>query len=165
VRESNRERHCVLERFRRRGTLKIRELLDDDVDELVALFEAVLPGFTASLPAGRSEPELFLQEPTTFALGAFVDEIPVGLAWGMQMRAPRGQLTTYLHQLDVREEWRRQGIATELITEAIAVARRAGSTKFWLSTGSHNDGAQALYDSLGGDRKPLGDVNYWWTLD
>jgi hypothetical protein len=29
----------------------------------------------------------------------------------------------------------------------------------------HNETAQALYESLGGDRKPLGDVNYWWDLD
>lgn len=35
----------------------------------------------------------------------------------------------------------------------------------WLSTGGHNEAAQALYESLGGDRKPLGDVNYWRTLD
>ncbi len=28
-----------------------------------------------------------------------------------------------------------------------------------------NETAQALYESLGGDRKPLGDVNYWWDLD
>ena len=39
-----------------------------------------------------------------------------------------------------------------------------GSTKFWLSTGGHNEVAQALYASLDGDRKPLGDVNYWWDL-
>ncbi len=49
--------------------------------------------------------------------------------------------------------------------EAIALARRLGSTRFWLSTGGHNDVAQALYESLGGERKTLGDVNYWWTLD
>ena len=34
-----------------------------------------------------------------------------------------------------------------------------------LSTGGHNKTAQALYESLRGDRKPLGDVNYWWDLD
>jgi hypothetical protein len=42
--------------------------------------------------------------------------------------------------------------------------RRAGSTRFRLPTGGHNDTAQALYESLRGDRKPLGDVNYWWDL-
>lgn len=81
------------------------------------------------------------------------------------MRSPIGRLTTYVHELNIREEWRGQGIGTALISEAMTVARRGGSTMFWLSTGGHNKVAQALYDSLGGDRKPLGDVNYWWNLD
>lgn len=46
----------------------------------------------------------------------------------------------------------------------MALGRRHGSTRLWLSTGGHNETAQALYESLGGDRKPLGDVNYWWDL-
>lgn len=81
------------------------------------------------------------------------------------LRSPSGRLTTYVHELDVREEWRRQGVATALISEAMAIARVSGSTRFWLSTGGHNEVAQELYASLGGERKPLGDVNYWWQLD
>jgi hypothetical protein len=37
--------------------------------------------------------------------------------------------------------------------------------RFWLSTGGHNETVQALDESLGGDLKPLGDVNYWWNVD
>jgi len=44
------------------------------------------------------------------------------------------------------------------------LARRRGSTRFWLSTGGHNNIAQSLYESLGGVCKPNGDVNYWWEL-
>ena len=47
----------------------------------------------------------------------------------------------------------------------MALARARGSSRFWLSTGGHNEVAQAVYESLGGDRKPLGDVNYWWDLE
>lgn len=71
----------------------------------------------------------------------------------------------YVQELDVQGNWRRQGVGSALIAEAMALARRLGSTRFWLSTGRHNETAQALYESLGGDRKPLGDVNYWWDLD
>lgn len=145
--------------------VEIRELQVGESDALIKLFDAVLPGFEASLPAGRSGPQTFLQNPASFALGAYSDGTPAGLAWGLQMCSPNGRLTTYLHELDVRERWRRRGIATALVTEAMALARRRGSTRFWLSTGGPNDVAQALYESLGGDRKPLGDVNYWWTLD
>jgi ribosomal protein S18 acetylase RimI-like enzyme len=145
--------------------VQIRELVAGEADQLVALFAAVLPNSPTALVDEQIEPEAFLREPSSFALGAYVDDGVAGLAWGLQMRSPSGRLITYLHQLDVRQRWRRQGIASALVTEAMAIARRSGSTKFWLSTGGHTEPAQALYESLGGDRKPLGDVNFWWNLD
>ncbi|MEO7571683.1 MAG: GNAT family N-acetyltransferase [Acidimicrobiales bacterium] len=110
--------------------MEIRGLVAGGADQLVALFAAVLPDSPAALVAGFDAPEAFLREPSTFVLGAYVDDAPVGLAWGVQMRAPSGRLTTYLHELDVHERWRRQGIGSALVTEAMALARRAGSTKF-----------------------------------
>lgn len=145
--------------------MEIRELVEGDAGRLVALFAAVLPDSPTASSDDPEEQEEFLRDPTTFALGAYIDGTPVGLAWGMQMRSPSGRLTTYVHELDVHEHWRRRGVGSALITEAMSVARRRGSTKFWLSTGGHNTTAQALYLSLGGDRKPLGDVNFWWDLD
>ena len=143
----------------------IRELVPGGADQLVALFAAVLPGSPAAQTDSLDEPEAFLRDPSSFVLGAYIDDTPVGLAWGLQMRSPSGRLTTYVHELDVHGYWRRQGVGSALITEAMNLAHRRGSTKFWLSTGGHNEAAQALYESLGGDRKPLGDVNYWWDLD
>jgi len=145
--------------------VEIRELADGEADQLVELFDGVLPGSATALANQLDQPEAFLRDPSSFVLGAYIDDVPVGLAWGLQMRSPSGRLITYVHELDVHVDWRRQGIGSALITEAMTLARRIGSTKFWLSTGGHNDAAQALYESLGGDRKPLGDVNYWWDLD
>ncbi|MEZ5218479.1 MAG: GNAT family N-acetyltransferase [Ilumatobacteraceae bacterium] len=117
--------------------MQIRELVAGDGDRLVALFAAVLPGSPTALVDELSAPDAFLREPNTFALGAYVDDAPVGLAWGLQMRSPSGRLTTYLHELDVHEDRRRQGIGSALVREAMSIARRNGSTKFWLSTGGH----------------------------
>lgn len=143
---------------------EIRALSGADADSLVVLFEAVLPGFSDAIGDRGSGPAEFLDDPASFVFGAYVDGVGAGLAWGMQMRYPSGRLVTYLHEIAVREEFRRRRIATSLIEESIAVARQRGSTRFWLSTGGHNEGAQSVYDSLGGVRKPLGDVNYWWEL-
>jgi ribosomal protein S18 acetylase RimI-like enzyme len=145
--------------------VEIRELVAGSADQLVALFAAVLPDSPTARADQLDGPEAFLREPSSFLLGAYVEDAPIGLAWGLQMRSPSGRLTTYVHELDVHEKWRRQGVGSALITEAMSLARRRGSTRFWLSTGGHNETAQALYASLGGERKPLGDVNYWWDLD
>jgi ribosomal protein S18 acetylase RimI-like enzyme len=143
--------------------IEIRSMRGDDPAALVHLFETVLPGFAAT--ATNDGPKRFLDDPTMFALGAYANEVPAGLAWGLQIHYPSGRVVTYLHELDVRAEFRRRGIATQLVTRAMQLARERGSTRFWLSTGGHNEGAQALYEALGGERKPLGDVNYWWALD
>ena len=78
----------------------------------------------------------------------------------MQLRYPNGRLD----ELNVAEQFRRRGVAASLIAESMTLARERGSTRFWLSTGGHNEVAQSVYDSLRGVRKPLGDVNYWWDL-
>lgn len=145
--------------------VEIRQLVEGGAERLVALFAAVLPGSPTALVDRLEQPEAFLCDPRSFVLGAYIDDVPAGLAWGLQMRSPSGRLTTYVHELHVHDAWRRQGIGSALVTEAMDLARRRGSTKFWLSTGGHNETAQALYESLGGDRKPLGDVNFWWDLD
>jgi ribosomal protein S18 acetylase RimI-like enzyme len=142
----------------------VRELRAGESAALLDLFEAVLPGWVTNLVGGDAAPADFLDDPISFLLGAYVDGEPVGLAWGVQMRYPNGCLVTYLHELDVREPFRRRGIATALVEHAMALARANGSTKLWLSTDGHNDGAQALYESMDGVRKDRGDVNYWWEL-
>ena len=43
-------------------------------------------------------------------------------------------------------------------------SRHSWMQRFWLSAGMRNEVAQAVYESLGGDRKPLRDANYWWQL-
>lgn len=145
--------------------MEIRELVSGDADRLVALFAAVQPGSPTAQCNDTDAADAFLGDPCSFVLGAYVGDQPVGLAWGIRMRSPSGRLTTYLHELDVHHGWRRRGVGSALVTTAMATARCRGSAKFWLSTGGHNESAQALYESLGGDRKPLGDVNYWWNLE
>ena len=76
-------------------------------------------------------------------MGFEIDDLS-GLAWGMQMRYPNGRLVTYLHELDVRQESRRQGIATSLIKMSMSLARQRGSSRFWLTTGGHNEIAQSV---------------------
>lgn len=144
--------------------LAIRELGLADVSALRAVMDAVMPDWSDHLAPEASGPMAFLADGDSSAVAAYDDEAPVGWAWGVRIRYPNGRLVTYLHQLDVIESHRRQGIATLLVDAAMTIARQRGCTRFWLSTGAHNDVARSLYERLDGVRKPLGDVNYWWEL-
>ena len=70
--------------------MEIRELVAGGADQLVALFAAVLPGSPTAHVGRLDEPEAFLRDSHSFAHGAYVDGVPVGLAWGVQMRSPSG---------------------------------------------------------------------------
>ena len=144
--------------------LAIRELTTSDEAALRELMDAVVPGWVDLLAPSASGPLAFLADDDTSVFGAYADGAPVGWAWGGRIRYPNGRRVTYLHELDVVESHRRQGIATMLIEASMEHARRAGCSRFWLSTGGHDEVAQALYEHLGGDRKPKGDVTYWWEL-
>ena len=135
-------------------------------DELMVgeMLDAVSDGWVDRLAPGASGPRAFIADPKSFMFGAYFDQEPVGFAWGNWMRYPSGAVASYLHELEVLEPHRRQGIATMLVDAAIGLARRNGHAKFWLSTGSHNAGARALYAQLGGEAKTDGDMNFWWDL-
>lgn len=148
--------------------LAIRELGLSDVDLVADVLDAVVPDWVDVLAPGASGPVAFVADRATFMFGAWADvdgvSRPVGMAWGAHVRYPTGRIMTYLHQLEVIESHRRQGIATMLTDASMALAHRLGHDRFWLSTGGHNDAAQALYRSMGGAAKPDGDVNFWWDL-
>jgi GNAT superfamily N-acetyltransferase len=146
------------------GVITIRELGAGDEQALVDLNDAVDPGWSDRHEPLAAGPADFLGDGASFAVGAYEGGAPAGWAWGVHIRRPNGWCMTYLHQLDVSEPYRRQGIATKLVQASMDIARSTGSSQLWLSTGAHNDVARALYDHLGGDRKPQGDVNYWWNL-
>lgn len=144
---------------------RIVDLRDAAPLSIEGVLDAVLPERNRlDAPVGTG-PARFLGDDRVFMLAAYEGDDAVGLAWGAHVTQPTGRQMTYLHELDVVTTHRRRGIATALVGESMVLARRVGSQRFWLSTGGHNETAQALYERLGGERKPRGDVNYWWSLD
>jgi ribosomal protein S18 acetylase RimI-like enzyme len=75
---------------------------------------------------------------------------PVGGLWLGQATDQRsGLLHPYVLMLYVAPEHRRQGIATALLAAAHRWAQRQGHPQMTLQVFSHNQAAQALYQSLG----------------
>ena len=142
----------------------VRPIRPDEPATVLAVIDALVPDRTAPESGAPEDPAAFLDDPNSFLLAAFDGDRPIGLAWGAHIRYPNGRRMTYLHHLEVVDERRDAGIGTALMHAAFDLAAATGTTKLWLSTGMHNTGAQRLYERLGGDRKELGDVNYWWDL-
>ncbi len=145
--------------------VEIRQVRVDEPETVLAVLDALVPDRTRPESGAAEDPQSFLDDPNSFLLAAFDDGRPVGLGWGVHIRYPNGRWMTYLHHLEVEAGRRDAGIGSALMDAALDAARTAGSSKFWLSTGGHNAGAQRLYERLGGDRKERGDVNYWWDLN
>jgi ribosomal protein S18 acetylase RimI-like enzyme len=62
-----------------------------------------------------------------------------------------GALAGELLGLIVREDMRRQGIATALMREILRLARERGVAEFHINTEPDNEAAKALYASLGAE--------------
>lgn len=107
----------------------------------------------------------YLGMPGVLVFVATEDEEVTGWCWGAWIGRPDGTSMVYLHQVEVAESHRRQGIARGLVTAFMAAGRELGAAKMFLTTGAYNTPAQKLYTSLGGGRATQGETeNYWFLL-
>ncbi len=75
---------------------------------------------------------------------ALVGRTPVGVAF-LSIRADQG----WVSGVGVRPEWRRQGIAGQLLRHIQATAQTGGLQTLWLEVLTQNTAGAALYGSLG----------------
>jgi ribosomal protein S18 acetylase RimI-like enzyme len=90
------------------------------------------------------------EHPTTLVFLAFAGERPVGILtafFGFSTFAARPLVN--IHDVHVRPEAQRQGVARRLLGAVEAEARARGCCKLTLEVQENNHGARALYESLG----------------
>lgn len=61
---------------------------------------------------------------------------------------PAGEDSLYVHELDTHPDYRRQGVATQLMQKAMEIAKEKGCIEVWLGTETDNDAANAFYKTL-----------------
>ncbi|MBL7254539.1 GNAT family N-acetyltransferase [Paractinoplanes lichenicola] len=104
------------------------------------LFDAPpLPGAT----------ERFLAAEGHHLLIAYDDDRPVGMISGVEMTHPDKGTEMFVYELSVAPEARRRGVATGLVTELAAIARRTGCYGMWVGTEPDNAAALATYRRAG----------------
>ncbi len=126
--------------------------IKDDLDAICAQMQ---PEFWDEVnDMGSYEPERlkYFLDRGGILLVAYSGEKIVGVALCYDMPHPDAtSYTLYVHELDTHPDFRRQGIATLLMNEAIKLGKERGVSEVWVSTETTNDPANALYKKLGPD--------------
>jgi len=107
------------------------------------------------LAEGAAHTALLADEHTTF-LAAFQGKKPIGFVYGYELlRMDGAPSMLFVYELGVDEAFRRQGIATMLMTELEQIARSRGIAEGFVLTEPDNVAANSLYESLGGERSEV----------
>lgn len=90
----------------------------------------------------------FLERGGILLLACEGDKI-AGAALCYELPHPDGNDTLYVHELDTHPDFRRRGVATQLMAEAMKRAKQRGLSEVWLGADQDNPAANALYRKLG----------------
>jgi ribosomal protein S18 acetylase RimI-like enzyme len=94
--------------------------------------------------------ERFLAQPGHHLLLAYDEKgHPVGMITGVEMTHPDKGTEMFIYELGVAPTARLQGIASRLVTELAAIARRNGCYGMWVGTETDNAAALATYRRAG----------------
>ena len=99
-------------------------------------------------PAPWSEETIREVLSTPFCRGLGAEELVFGLLVGYAISAIQEE-SCHLLDLGVSPEWRRSGVGSELVAEALADAATLGATEVFLEVRESNRAAQALYAGFG----------------
>ena len=80
---------------------------------------------------------------------AYADDLPVGFVSGVEMTHPDKGTEMFLYELAVDEAFRRQGVASALVTALADLARERGCYGMWVLTDADNRAACATYRTTG----------------
>lgn len=131
------------------------EALRGLVDLEIALhYEARPDYFKKGVRYARKEYEELLARPCPIAWLAVQDSRIVGLCFGKIRKTPENDVChqrqiAFIEDLYVLLEYRRQGIATALLTQAQQQAQEEGARSFELCVWGFNEQAFRLYERLG----------------
>jgi ribosomal protein S18 acetylase RimI-like enzyme len=106
----------------------------------------------------------FLADDRHHLLIAYVEGRPAGFVTAVELLHPdKLKPETFLYELGVDPEFRRLGVATELVSELIRLSRGRGCGEMFVLTDEANDAALATYRKAGGRREP-DQVMFSWPM-
>ena len=126
------------------------EVVTEATEELVEAAAGLLP----QLSPHRGQPTLqsvtqFLAAEANTLLVARVDGAIAGMTTVVLIPAIDGKLRTFLEDVVVSSDFRRQGVGDALVEAGIAKARELGSPQLQLQSNPKREAAQRLYQRHG----------------
>ena len=101
--------------------------------------------------ACREPQTALLDDPRTLFLVALEGDEPVGFVLAYELPRRHGHaLTLCIYEVDVAAASRRRGVATRLMRELEAIARKSGIAEAFVLTDPDNVAAMELHRSVGG---------------
>ncbi len=148
-------------------TYTVKELKISDRGLLDSILDQFQPGWEGDLAPGATGSLAFVADSATFAFGSFLGAEPVGYAWGYRLRLPTGRRSLLLHDLEVAQDHRGQGLGSLLLRAVLNLGEREGCAQVWLVTEADNQTAIDMYEGSGGvaPSKPAGDLVYEWLFE
>ncbi|NGO76678.1 GNAT family N-acetyltransferase [Streptomyces sp. YC504] len=92
---------------------------------------------------------------------AYEDGVPTGFVTGIEIHHPDKGVEMCLYEMGVDAPYRRRGIATALIGELAALARKLGCYDMWVPVDTDNEGALATYRATGARQDGVCAVLTW----
>jgi len=107
--------------------------------------------------------ERFLENSSNYVIAGIKGEKIIGFVLGYQLQRYDGQDDmVYIHEVNVLEEFRQQGIGKKMINEVIRICKETHISKVFLVTNKSNKPAVCLYESTGAKASYVDDIVYWY---
>jgi len=133
--------------------MNVRRLGPGDEDVVIALADRAPP-----TPEHAAE---FLADDRMIFLVAFDDGDPMGFVFGYELLRRHGDPRMFfVYEVDVREQYRRRGVARSLFGELERLACERGIRGGFVLPAESNEPAMRLYETVGGVR-PYDDNVMW----
>lgn len=133
-----------------KSNIQARQItLDDNLASIAAQCNAEQWGDDSEL-LSYSEHSLktYLEDANNILVAALNNDKIAGIAIGYVLLHPSGNKTLYIDELDTHPDYRRQGVATIMMQEFQAIARKKQCSEVWLSSSMDNHVAHAFYKKL-----------------
>lgn len=125
--------------------MKIRNYTEEDRDQVVSLWNSVLPG-----SVDHNNPEIVIDRKTAADDGLFFVAVDNDVILGTIIAGYDGH-RGWLYSVAVNEQFRRQGVGSRLVRHAEAALTKLGCLKLNLQIRENNADVTAFYEAIGFD--------------